>query len=296
MAGPSAREEGEPSSSREAGNKTGFLPNALPTSIEDLKCPNCGKSYQKQANLNKHASVCKAKPISSPNKCRFCADRFNTPAGARQHERKRHPDLYHQELGQQLREPDSELYRKIAEIEANYNGKQHLNHKIAEETGLTTSQVINKRRNPVYKLYLDSAIKRKLDNAQIEEAADPTHQPEARIHEIPETWYLLAEIELRAAAGASFLRSMCEATGLTNYKIRTIRESIEYREFLKTQRISMVANEPQQHDDTYHPSQSPIPEEPSSELNDQLLHIIHARSSKTFHKASKSTGKRSKSP
>lgn len=187
MAGPRAREEGAPSTSREAGNKTGLLPNALPISIEELKCPNCGKMYQKQANLNKHATVCKAKPISSPNKCRFCSDRFNTPAGARQHERKKHPDLYHHELGQQLREPDSEIYRKIADIEANYNGKQHLNHKIAEETGLTKSQIIHKRRTPVYKLYLDNALKRKLGTTQLEVAADPSLQPEVRNQEVPET-------------------------------------------------------------------------------------------------------------
>lgn len=255
--GHRAREEGTPTQNMDPGNKTRILPYALPTCNEEHKCPNCGKLYQKLANLSKHVTTCKSKPISSPNKCRFCHDRFNTPAGARQHERKRHPDQYHLDLGQQLREPDSEMYRKIADIEANYDGKKHLNNKIAEDTGLTISQIIHKRRAPVYKLYLDNALKRKLDSTQPDVPTDPTLQPSEGHQEVPETWYQLVGIELKATAGSSFFKLMSEATGLSNYKIRTIRESIEYKKFLNEQRVSLAENEPQQPPDNYQPSQAP---------------------------------------
>lgn len=108
-----------------------------------------------------------------------------------------------------------------------------MNLHIAEVTGLTVSQVKHKRRAPTYTLYLDEARRMQQHSAHPDDDPDLSSISEMPAPEMLDIWCKLASIELNVTAGASFLKKMVRETGLTNYKIRTIRESLDYKKFLE---------------------------------------------------------------
>lgn len=155
VAGIDVGAHGEPNNETEIGNPDN-QPNKRPD--QSLTCPRCNRPFQKRANYNRHISTCKDNEIEDPNACRFCSNTYNTPAGARQHERKAYTEQYHSALCQVIQRSETEILRSIATIEATCTATKYLRQKIAEETGLTVNQIKSKKRLPVYKQYLEAAL------------------------------------------------------------------------------------------------------------------------------------------
>lgn len=132
-------------------NNSGNLGPSTPTL--PLKCDKCGKQFDRNSSLALHV-----KKYGGPDKtkCSFCSLSFTTPAGARQHERRKHEQLYEAKLASQLLAPESELFETMARIEArNISGTFF--SEMATETGLTKHQIRHRREKPTYQQYLSRA-------------------------------------------------------------------------------------------------------------------------------------------
>jgi len=126
-------------------------PGAQPTHTH--RCDVCGEVFTSLSKLAKHSL---ARTCQDRGKCAYCEVRFETFNGVKLHERKAHPEHYVAEREQYAPTPDAEIFRRMAEFEASYEGTC-IRRDMAEAVGLTRDKVRYRRQKPEYARYLEIA-------------------------------------------------------------------------------------------------------------------------------------------
>ncbi|XP_074031649.1 LOW QUALITY PROTEIN: uncharacterized protein [Leptinotarsa decemlineata] len=160
---------------------------SLRAPLEPHQCDKCGQISGSQRALLRHKQTC---GIRDRQHCMHCGKFYETFGGVRLHERRAHPEKYHQELQIRIPEEESAVMRRLAAIEATTPPGRPFISYMESATKLTKYQIRHKRCKPLYATLLaearDSARRNSLTgllagnrNSWNDKANTPTAQVDA---------------------------------------------------------------------------------------------------------------------
>ncbi|KAK9882741.1 hypothetical protein WA026_023003 [Henosepilachna vigintioctopunctata] len=160
------------------GNSTKATPNiadkkcnSISTAIPKHCCAVCKTEFNTASKLATHKLK---RECQDRTKCLYCGAIFPSFKLMRQHERRQHPLEYSTEMNNLQPMPEEKVLETLATIEAS-TPKGSFYNKMCRATGLTQHQVRYRRENPIYKKYLDRAIKKLRENAKIKFTSEVTN-------------------------------------------------------------------------------------------------------------------------